>query len=597
MKKLFTLTVFAIGSFLGVQAQDQTLIDFPTNADGIAFSGTTLKATVKIHNNTDDKDCFQLKNGYTSNGKFNTNAIKLGVDGGFKPGDVLTIAGAINNKDASKRGTAVVFLLNEDSTCTKLFQFSDFINGRLVADEPVEESFTIADAVDTLYIGRDGGTAASLTLIKVVRPASVPAITAVGTVGVERTITIGTDAAGKTIKVDWGDGNLVEQTSTQAYDGWDGGMEFTGTPAGEGVIKIYGEGIIYIEANGKFNDDKSDIPNALTAIDIRLAPELDEAALNANKIMNLDLSKSAKLKKLNIANNKFSTINLASVTALTNLTANDNELTALDLSKNTALTAIVLSNNKLTTLDLSNNTLLKTMTVMNNEIEEVVIGANTAKGHTIQFGGNKLKSIDLSQMTDISTSFVYLRDNVEMNDIVFPEGKTVRRLWVDGDAFTLAQLYDLKNKVSQTFTYATTYASATPQAPMTIEVTDGKVDLSSQAILGETMTEFTWIANGNDTLKVDVDYTVSDGVFTFKADKESAYCIMTNAELPLFTLAKPFVTTAVDIAVHTGINDVFHRMENEEKINDNVIYNLNGQRVSAPQKGLFIRNGKKVILK
>jgi hypothetical protein len=38
-------------------------------------------------------------------------------------------------------------------------------------------------------------------------------------------------------------------------------------------------------------------------------------------------------------------------------------------------------------------------------------------------------------------------------------------------------------------------------------------------------------------------------------------------------------------------------MENVEKISDNVIYNLNGQRVTAPQKGLFIRNGKKVILK
>jgi hypothetical protein len=132
---------------------------------------------------------------------------------------------------------------------------------------------------------------------------------------------------------------------------------------------------------------------------------------------------------------------------------------------------------------------------------------------------------------------------------------------------------------------------------MAIEVVDKKIDLSSQAMLGETPTEFTWIVKGNDTLKVDVDYTVENGVFTFKEYKDSVYCIMTNAELPLFTMDKPFVTAVVDIAPTTGISDASRRMENVEKISDNVIYNLNGQRVSAPQKGLFIRNGKKVILK
>jgi hypothetical protein len=41
----------------------------------------------------------------------------------------------------------------------------------------------------------------------------------------------------------------------------------------------------------------------------------------------------------------------------------------------------------------------------------------------------------------------------------------------------------------------------------------------------------------------------------------------------------------------TGINGV----ENEQR--ENVIYNLRGQRVENPTKGLYIINGKKVIIK
>jgi len=43
--------------------------------------------------------------------------------------------------------------------------------------------------------------------------------------------------------------------------------------------------------------------------------------------------------------------------------------------------------------------------------------------------------------------------------------------------------------------------------------------------------------------------------------------------------------------VTTGINAV------ETAVNDNTVYNLNGQRVALPAKGLFIVNGKKVIRK
>jgi hypothetical protein len=51
----------------------------------------------------------------------------------------------------------------------------------------------------------------------------------------------------------------------------------------------------------------------------------------------------------------------------------------------------------------------------------------------------------------------------------------------------------------------------------------------------------------------------------------------------MYLVPKPEVTS-VDIAQH-------------EQINDNKYYNLNGQEVKHPTKGMYIRNGRKVVVR
>ncbi len=166
----------------------------------------------------------------------------------------------------------------------------------------------------------------------------------------------------------------------------------------------------------------------------------------------------------------------------------------MDLSKNVALTTVTLSNNKLTTLDFTNNPLIKTFTVLNNELTAVTFGVNTTKNHTIQFGGNKLTGIDLTGFTTYSGTYLRLRDNNISNaaDIILPG--TINQLWADGNALSLSELYALKSK-AKTLTYATLFESEQAQQPYaiaeSIEV-NGTVDLSSQAKLGETATNFVW---------------------------------------------------------------------------------------------------------
>lgn len=114
----------------------------------------------------------KLANGYTSDGVSNGNHIALTCEGEFKAGDVITIAGAVSLKDTevgSKRATAVIFEMDADKKCTSLKKFSDFINGKLSNDEPVEETYTLENDYDNLYIGRDGNTGAFITKITVTR--------------------------------------------------------------------------------------------------------------------------------------------------------------------------------------------------------------------------------------------------------------------------------------------------------------------------------------------------------------------------------------------------------------------------------------------
>ncbi len=146
------------------------LIDYPNTKDGITASGTTAEGSVKIHTNTDIVTGYQLKNGYTTNGVLNENYIKLSVEGGFKKGDVLNIIGVYNNSD-EKNANITLFTTEDEESYTIIYdKFNDFINGKLVADDPVMQSYTLEADYNDLYIGRKGNTTTVLTLIQVVRP-------------------------------------------------------------------------------------------------------------------------------------------------------------------------------------------------------------------------------------------------------------------------------------------------------------------------------------------------------------------------------------------------------------------------------------------
>ncbi len=153
--------------------ENKALINYPTSSAGITVSGTSTTATVKIHENTDQVNCLAIKNGFVTDSKVNENKIVLSVDGGFKVGDKITIAGVINNSNAAKDGAASIFVGETGSIATTLFTTSNFINAYTATGDPEPESYILTDNYDKLYVGRSNSlsnpTQTNITLLKVER--------------------------------------------------------------------------------------------------------------------------------------------------------------------------------------------------------------------------------------------------------------------------------------------------------------------------------------------------------------------------------------------------------------------------------------------
>ena len=175
MKHLYSvrgLLTAVIALFALVPAMNaETLLCSYANGSmtNISISGTTVSKSVKYASNTTSVTCLQLANGYTTENVYNGNAINLICSDGFKAGDVVTIQGFINNKDASKRGAVKLISLGEGNKIVELNAFPDFINGYSSPDTPEKLTYTLVEDQPNLSLVRDGNTGTNLMFISVVR--------------------------------------------------------------------------------------------------------------------------------------------------------------------------------------------------------------------------------------------------------------------------------------------------------------------------------------------------------------------------------------------------------------------------------------------
>ncbi len=290
-----------------------------------------------------------------------------------------------------------------------------------------------------------------------------------------------------------------------------------------------------------------------------------------------DISKLKDLTTLTLANAGLTEIDLSNNTLLGFLTLSDCNLEQIDLSKLTNLTNVSLNNNKLSAIDLSNNTKLATLQLSGNNFETLVLPELPAL-FQLSISDNKLKTLDVTNCPILRELYCD-GNNLSSLDMSGQAGK-FNMVYVGDNNFKFSTLpvFDIHNPMNYKYT---------PQKDVEITVDGGKVDLSSEYMVAENPTVYTWTTESGATLVEGTDYTIDNGVTTFmKNFDENVYCSMTNAAYPELTLktigVKPETTGIGGITSGEGIKvengNIVITVDGEAKV---LVYNTAGMMVRS----------------
>lgn len=361
----------------------------------------------------------------------------------------------------------------------------------------------------------------------------------------QKTIRVINNIPRQTFHVDWGDGRLIavdDVLTGEALVSEDqrNATQISGYPVGDRIVKLYGEGITFLHI-AKQDVDSLDVTNA---------PD----------VQYLFLSNNPDLKHVDFSHNGF----LAKV-LITNTGIED-----ADFSGNPELTDLQATSGNVRTVNLSNNRNLKNLTL--------------AKCH--------LDSIDLSACD--SLTIVKLQQN-NIQKVTFPSFMSDKTK----DSKVTINISRNKMKFStlpyvnvRSYTYA-------PQQPMDVadSLAVGEVlDLSSEDNLtGVTLTrkatDFAVFTAGETELTEGTDYTVSGGKLTFlKPQTEKVFVRLVTKAFPYFKTSKTyrFVTTDFTVYQKESTTDGISSVGLSSTAKPVARYNLRGQRISAPQRGINI---------
>ena len=311
-----------------------------------------------------------------------------------------------------------------------------------------------------------------------------------GEIGSEVTLGLGVYDRFDIYGVDFGDGNIVVDTVCAENGGLKGedGLtmpgtahtsftRFSGTVAGDGIIKVYGKSDIwYLNLSG------SAMP---TSFDQKKLQNVVQVSITGANVESIELPAMEKMTQFSFNNSPLKSIDVSKATALTSLTINSTsaskyepQLESLDVSKNTELDYLSLQGNnkasgKLTKIDLSNNTKLTKVYLNYNQITEINLGENMITDFNAS--ENNLESFDMSKLTSIKN--IYFSGN-KLKALDLSGITNKGNIQIQNNLFTLATL-PTKPEVTTAskYTYAPQPAYAVAEA---ITDQNNLLDLSSQ---------------------------------------------------------------------------------------------------------------------
>ena len=270
------------------------------------------------------------------------------------------------------------------------------------------------------------------------------------------------------------------------------------------------------------------------------------------------------LKDLNLSENNFTDIDFASYPNLQMLAVGYNQLKTLDLSKNQKLQVVNAGGNSINKVVFDNPNLWY-LDLNANQIANIDF-TKAANIEQLALNHNQLCTIDISPLTHL---MALVLNNNYFNFQTLPAVKP---------SYVLYAYYN--------------------QAPFEAALQEGNtIDLGSQAMVGDSVTTYTWYLGvpewdsdqgayvGEELVEGD-EYTVQNGVTTFLKSFEGVMCIMTNPAFPslyLYTNLYDVVGTSVEQVHENGLhvyvrgNDVIVATDKGQSV---ALYSVSGALVA-----------------
>lgn len=323
--------------------------------------------------------------------------------------------------------------------------------------------------------------------------------------------------------------------------------------------------------------------NQLTSLDVSRNTALRTLSCYNNQIKTLDVSNNLNLATLYCSENKLTKLDVSKNKELVNLSCGDNLLTSLNVSQNTHLSDLDCRNCQLTSLDVSNNTVLKYLICNNNQLSKLGLSKNTSLSY-LWCSDNQLASLDLSNNTALS----YLHCNG--NQLTgFDVSKNTNLTNLNCSSIELTSL-----DVSRNTKLSKLWCANNKLTSLDVSKNSSLVELrcSKNQIRGEKMDNLINSLPQNKTNEEYKFYVISnpseDGNV---CTKSQVAAIKAKGWIPYY-YNNNWIAIEYEGSDPSSIDGVLL-----DKAIDAPIYNLNGQRLDKPRKGINIIGGKKVFVK
>ena len=298
--------------------------------------------------------------------------------------------------------------------------------------------------------------------------------------------------------------------------------------------------------------------NPLTSLDVSQNPELEYLYCYKMDFGTLDVTKNPALKSLLCYGMKLTALDLTQNPELDYLSCDENELTTLDLTQNPKLYMVRCVDNKLTSLDLTKNPVLEIVECYRNQLTALDVTQNPILKE-LECNDNKIAALDLTKnpaLTDLSCG------NNPLETLDLSQNTALKTLSCWGNQLTAL---DLSKNVA--LTNLACHLNSIKGAAMDALIES--LPTINDQFLGD------W----------HVIYSQDEGnVIT--AEQIAAAQVKGWKPMYFDNYWKPYDATAI-----RGIENGKLKMDNS------AIYDLQGRKVNAPRKGLYIQNGNKVIIK